>query len=83
MKSSIIKESTKRPKAQALLETALVVLVALLFLLGIIRIWGWFNRSLIQRQTWYNQSRLAAGQNQEVEIPAQERLRIFREQEGI
>jgi len=48
-------------KAQAVLETSIIFVMAILFLLGIIRIWVWAEGQIIGRQIVYNNSRVLAG----------------------
>lgn len=47
-------------KGQSTLEISLVVGLLFLFLLGIVRIMGWFNSDMANRQAAYKQSRVEA-----------------------
>lgn len=50
-----------KKKAQSTLETVIVFITIILFLGGIIKIWFWANKQIVQRQVRYNASRVAAG----------------------
>jgi hypothetical protein len=47
-------------KGQSTLEISLVVGLLFLFLLGIVRIMGWFNSDMANRQQAYKQTRVGA-----------------------
>lgn len=48
-------------KGQVMLETSLVFICMVLLLGGIINIWLWANKQIVERQSRYNASRVAAG----------------------
>ena len=47
----------KKQKAQVLLEITLVFVALLLFFVGMLNIWFWFNNDLVKRQKDYISSR--------------------------
>ncbi len=48
-------------KGQVMLETSLVFICMVLLLGGIINIWLWANKQIVERQLRYNESRVIAG----------------------
>ena len=66
--SSLIAKKIAR-KAQSIIETSLVLVAAIIFLLGAFRIGLWYNKELSQRQPAYNATRLAAGSSEPGEWP--------------
>jgi hypothetical protein len=48
-------------KAQVVLETALVLIAATIFLVGTIKIWAWFGRQYVGRWSAYERTRVTAG----------------------
>ncbi len=48
-------------KGQVILETSLVTLIIILLLGGILNIWLWGNKQIVERQQRYNATRVAAG----------------------
>jgi len=48
-------------KGQGTLETAFVIIVAVLLLGGIMNIWLWANTQIVRRQRRYNAGRVVAG----------------------
>ena len=57
MENTLLKVS----RSQAVLETSIIFVMAILFLLGIIKIWVWAEAQIIGRQIAYNNSRVEAG----------------------
>ncbi len=54
-------KATNKIKGQVMLETSLVFICMVLLLAGIINIWLWENKQIVERQLRYNASRVAAG----------------------
>jgi hypothetical protein len=52
---------TKNRKGQSTLETALIFIVLIAFLMGLTNIWIWSNNQIVHRQVEYNNSRVEAG----------------------
>jgi hypothetical protein len=48
-------------KGQVVLDTALALVAVAIFLVGIVRIWAWFGRTLKDRWASYDSSRYIAG----------------------
>jgi len=48
-------------RGQVILETSLVFICMVLLLAGIINIWLWANKQIVERQGRYNSGRVAAG----------------------
>ena len=48
-------------RGQVMLETSLVFICMVLLLAGIINIWLWANKQIVERQSRYNASRVTAG----------------------
>jgi len=44
-----------------MLETVIALIIIILFLGGIIKMWFWANKQIVERQLRYNASRVAAG----------------------
>lgn len=61
-------------KAQVIIETVLVLVAGLTFLLGAFRVGLWYNNDLTQRQPAYQDSRVAAGSNQVGKWPVYARV---------
>lgn len=53
-----------KEKAQATLELTLVVGVVFLLALGAVRIMGWFNQDMVDRQSSFISTRVQAGSSQ-------------------
>ena len=51
----------KSKRSQAILDFVLVFGILLVFLVGLVRIWVWFNANYAKRNVDYQNSRLAAG----------------------
>ncbi|MBU1998271.1 MAG: hypothetical protein ABIG46_00720 [Candidatus Omnitrophota bacterium] len=51
----------RKRKGQSTLETALVLVITFSLVGGIVNIWIWANRQIVERQVRYNNSRVAAG----------------------
>lgn len=54
-------KAINRIKGQVILETSLVFICMVLLLAGIINIWLWANKQIVERQTRYNAGRVSAG----------------------
>lgn len=50
-------------KSQVVLETALVLVALVIFMVGIIRVWAWFVNTYTGRWNSYNRSRTSAAQS--------------------
>jgi hypothetical protein len=48
-------------KGQGILESAMTFMVMALLLAGVLQIWLWGNKQIVERQMRYNASRVAAG----------------------
>lgn len=51
----------KSHRGQTTLETALVMIIIVALIGGIVNIWIWSNRQIVERQAAYNKSRVTAG----------------------
>ena len=61
MDHRVYKIKLQQEKGQSILETALSFFVIFLFLGGIVNIWLWVNKQIVERQMYYNASRQYAG----------------------
>lgn len=48
-------------QGQILLETSLAIIIVVLLLAGILNIWLWGNKQIVERQGRYNATRVVAG----------------------
>ena len=75
--------------AQVAIESTLAIVAIFIFLLGIMQIFLWFNRSMISRQKAYQRTRTHLGKPQEQVLvdfyhadSAENRLYVFPEEAG-
>ncbi len=54
-------KAMNKGKGQVMLETSLVFVCMVLLLAGIINIWLWANKQIVERQMRYNSGRVDAG----------------------
>lgn len=65
--------SSRRIKAQSIVEASLMMAAAITLLLGIVRTGLWYNNELAERQPAYNESRVRAGSSNIGEWPVYSR----------
>jgi hypothetical protein len=49
------------PKAQVSIELAAAIIIVILFMLATIKVFGWLNTVMVDRQQYYQGSRVTAG----------------------
>jgi hypothetical protein len=59
--NSILKKNNQHNQSQALLDFVLVLGILVVFLVGLTRVWIWFNANYAKRNVDYQNTRLAAG----------------------
>lgn len=66
-------------KAQSIIETSLVLVAAIIFLLGAFRVGLWYNNELAERQSAYQDTRVEAGSSTTGKWPVYARRNLTEE----